>query len=174
MQLGLRPNLPIQRLRNRRRTASWRRSRRACAIRAFFLTPDHDVVEAPAIGPKTAQRLKAQGIATVRDLLKADPKSLADALDARHITAETVATWQHQATLVCKVPGLRGTHAQLLVGAGYTSADALAAADAEKVCADVLAYAHSEDGLRLLRNGEPPDLEKIKAWLSAARSTAAA
>lgn len=140
----------------------------------YFLTPDHDVVEAPAIGPKTAQRLKAQGIATVRDLLKADAKGLAAALDSRHITAETVLAWQHQATLVCKVPGLRGTHAQLLVGAGYTTADALASADAEKVCADVLAYAQSEDGQRLLRNGEPPDLEKIKAWLTAARSTAAA
>jgi predicted flap endonuclease-1-like 5' DNA nuclease len=140
----------------------------------YFLTPEHDIVDAPAIGPKTAQRLKTQGIATVRDLLKADPQALAAALDARHFTAETVMAWQHQATLVCKVPGLRGTHAQLLVGAGYTSADTLANADAEKVCADVLTFAHSEEGQRLLRNGEPPDLEKIKAWLSAARSTAAA
>jgi len=140
----------------------------------YFLTPEHDILEAPAIGPKTAQRLKAQNVSTVRDLLKADPKVLAEALDTRHITADTVIAWQQQATLVCKVPGLRGTHAQLLVGAGYTTADELAAAEAEKVCADVLAFAQSDEGQRLLRNGEPPDLEKIKAWLNAARNTAAA
>lgn len=140
----------------------------------FFLTSDQDVVEAPSIGPKTAERLYAHGIKTVRDLLKAEPGALATLLDARHIDAGTIADWQHQARLVCKVPGLRGTHAQLLVGAGYRTADALAQADADKVCADVLAYARSADGQRLLRNGEAPDMAKIKGWLSAARSTAAA
>ncbi len=140
----------------------------------FFLAPDQDVVDAPSIGPKTAERLYAHGVKTVRDLLKAEPAALAVLLDVRHIDAGTIADWQHQARLVCKVPGLRGTHAQLLVGAGYHTADALAEADAEKVCADVLAYARSADGQRLLRNGEPPDMEKIKGWLTAARSTAAA
>jgi len=140
----------------------------------YFLALDEDIVEAPSIGPKTAQRLKAHDIKVVRDLLKAEPQALAASLDTKHITAETIVAWQQQATLVCKVPGLRGTHAQLLVGAGYTSTDALANADAEKVCADVLAYAQSADGQRLLRNGEPPDIQKIKAWLTAARSTAAA
>ena len=37
----------------------------------------------------------------------------------RHITAERITSWQHQARLVCTIPWLRGTHAQILVGAGY-------------------------------------------------------
>lgn len=140
----------------------------------LFLGPDHDVVEAPSIGPKTAARLYAHGIKTVRDLLAAEPAKLADLVDVRHIDAQTIADWQHQARLVCKVPNLRGTHAQLLVGAGYQTADSIAEADADKLCADVLAFANSSEGQRILRDGEAPDIEKIKGWLEAARSAIAA
>jgi hypothetical protein len=38
----------------------------------------------------------------------------------------------------------------------------------------VLAYATSTAGQRLLRNGDPPDIEKIRGWLEAARSVRAA
>jgi hypothetical protein len=110
----------------------------------------------------------------VRDLLKADPAALAVLVNARHITAETISGWQDQARLVCTVPDLRGTHAQLLVGSGYRSAEAIAAAEPEKLCADVLAFAATVAGMRLLRNGDPPDIEKIKSWLEAARSMLAA
>jgi hypothetical protein len=140
----------------------------------FYLTLDQDVVDGPAIGPKTAERLYPHGIKTVRDLMRAEPAALAVLVDARHITAETIAGWQDQARLVCTVPGLRGTHAQLLVGAGYHTAEAIAAAEAEKLCADVLAFATSVVGQRLLRNGDPPDIEKIKGWLESARSVKAA
>ncbi len=144
------------------------------AEKRFYLMLDQDVVDAPSIGPKTAERLAAAGIKTVRDLMKAEPAALAEKLDVRHIDAGTIVDWQDQANLVCKVPGLRGTHAQLLVGAGYRTADAIAEADADKLCAAVLEYAKSSEGQRLLRNGEPPDIEKIKGWLTAARSTIAA
>jgi hypothetical protein len=142
--------------------------------RRFHLTLDHDVVDGPSIGPKTAERLHPHGIKTVRDLMKADPAALAVLIGARHIGAETISGWQDQARLVCTVPGLRGTHAQLLVGSGYRSADEIASAEAEKLCADVLAFAATAPGQRLLRNGDPPDIERIKGWLEAARSMKAA
>jgi Domain of unknown function (DUF4332) len=140
----------------------------------FHLTLDQDVVDGPSIGPKTAERLYPHGVKTVRDLLRADPAALAVLVGARHITAEAISGWQDQARLVCSVPGLRGTHAQLLVGAGYRSGDAIAAAEPEKLCADVLAFAASTAGQRLLRNGDAPDIERIKGWLEAARSMQAA
>ena len=107
----------------------------------FYLTLDQDVVDGPSIGPKTAERLHPHGIRTVRDLLRAEPAALAVLVNARHITPEAISGWQDQARLVCTVPGLRGTHAQLLVGAGYRSGDAIADAEADKLCADVLAFA---------------------------------
>ena len=140
----------------------------------YYLTLDSDVVDGPSIGPKTAERLLPHGIKTIRDLMRAEPAALAVLMDTRHITPETIADWQDQARLVCTVPGLRGTHAQLLVGAGYRSGDAIAAAEADKLCADVLAFAASKDGQRVLRNGDPPDIEKIKGWLEAAHSVKAA
>jgi hypothetical protein len=140
----------------------------------YYLTLDHDVVDGPSIGAKTAERLYPHGVRTVRDLLRADPAALSVLVNARHITAEVISGWQDQAQLVCTVPGLRGTHAQLLVGAGYRTAEAIADAEPEKLCADVLNFATSTAGQRLLRNGDPPDIERIKGWLEAARSARAA
>jgi hypothetical protein len=138
------------------------------------LTLDDDIAEGPAIGAKTVKRLRTLGIATVRDLLKADPEALAALLDARPVTSQTVGAWQDQALLMCGVPGLEAAHAQLLVGAGYRSAEAIAAAEAEKLCADLIAFAATPAGQRALRNGEVPDIERIGTWLEAARGTRAA
>jgi hypothetical protein len=138
------------------------------------LTLDHDIGEGPAVGAKTVKRLRALGIDTVRDLLKADPAALALRLNQRSVTGETVGAWQDQALIMCAIPGLRGRHAQLLVGAGYRSAEAVAQAEADKLCADVLSFAATAAGQRVLRNGEVPDIRKINSWLEAARRMRAA
>jgi hypothetical protein len=138
------------------------------------LTLDHDLGDGPAVGTKIVKRLRALGIETVRDLLKADPAALALQLASRGVTQQTVGEWQDQALLMCAVPGLRGTHAQLLVGAGYRSAEAIADAEAEKLCADVLAFAVTPAGQRVLRNADVPDIESIKSWREDARRMQAA
>jgi hypothetical protein len=138
------------------------------------LTLDHDIGDGPAIGARTLKALRAQGIATVRDLLKADPAALAVRLNARQLTAQTVGEWQDQALLMCAVPGLKAAHAQLLVGAGYRSAAAIADAEPEKLCTDVTAFAATAAGQRALRSAEVPDAERIKGWREAARGMRAA
>ncbi len=137
------------------------------------LTLDHDVGDGP-VGTKTVKRLRALGIETVRDLLKADPAALALQLNSRSVTAQAIGEWQDQALIMCAVPGLRATHAQLLVGAGYRSAEAIAGAEAEKLCADVLAFAATPAGQRVLRNADVPDIESIKGWREDARRMQAA
>jgi Domain of unknown function (DUF4332) len=146
------------------------RSRKA----SVQLTLDHEIGDGPAIGGKTVKRLRALGMATVRDLLKADPAALAVQLNGRSITAQTIGEWQDQALIMCAVPGLRATHAQLLVGAGYRSAEAIADAEPEKLCADVLAFAMTPPGQRVLRNADVPDIESIKGWREDARAMQAA
>lgn len=140
----------------------------------FYLTRSQDVVDAPSIGPKTADRLIEEGVKTVGDLMDADAETLAELIDVRHITAEVIRDWQAQSDLVMTVPNLRGTHAQLIVGAGFRDAESLAIADPADLSARVLAFAASADGQRVLRSGAPPDIEAIAAWGAAARHARAA
>ncbi len=136
----------------------------------LYLQPSDDVEKAPSIGPKMAERLYSLGVKTVADLFAADPDTLSDKLDQRNVSDETIVDWQDQARLVCSVPGLRGTHAQLLVGAGYRTREAIADAAEDKLCSAVLTFAISSEGHRILRDGTPPDIERIKGWLENANA----
>ncbi|MGD9785206.1 MAG: DUF4332 domain-containing protein [Hyphomicrobiaceae bacterium] len=138
------------------------------------LAAGDDVERAPSIGPRTAERLAAVSIRTVSDLLAADAVDVARRIDARHITARDVTAWQDQARLVMAVPGLSGSGAQLLVGAGYRNIEAIAEADPVALSATVLAYAATTDGRHVLREGAPPDIERIKSWIENAGAAQAA
>lgn len=131
----------------------------------FYLALDDDILRAPSVGPRTAARLVTAGIAMVRDLLRADPQELSLRLDQRHMTPARVTAWQAQARLVCTMPWLRGTHAQLLVGAGFDTIDKILEADDGALCAAVLQFAMTRDGQSVLRSGPPPDMERIVRWI---------
>lgn len=131
----------------------------------FYLSLDDDIVDAPSIGPRTAERLRPARLFTVRDLLAADPDEVGMLVTARHITAAAVRDWQDQARLVITVPFLRGTHAQLLVGAGFRSASMVANADQATLMSALLKFATSREGQGILRNGSPPDIEKVLVWM---------
>jgi Domain of unknown function (DUF4332) len=138
------------------------------------LSLEADVVDAPSIGPRIAQKLNAVGIDTVGDFLKAHPIALASRLQSSLMTPEVLAEWQDQTRLMCELGELRATQAKLLVSAGYKSVDAIAAAEPDQLSADVLRYALTKEGQRLLRDGHVPDIEQIRAWATAARSIKAA
>jgi hypothetical protein len=106
--------------------------------------------------------------------MRADAEALASTLNDRRIKAATIRDWQDQAGLVMTIAGLRGTHAQLLVGAGYRTRAMIAEADPVALSAAVLKFAVSSDGERVLRNGEAPDIEKIKSWIENAALNQAA
>jgi hypothetical protein len=135
----------------------------------------HEPLEAaPSIGPKMAERFAPLGIKTVADFLAADPAKMASRLADRRISDVMIEEWQCQARLVMEIAGLRGTHAQLLTGAGDRTTPAIAAADPGKLSNDVLQFGASPDGRRVLREGVPPEVEKIKAWVNLARAAMAA
>jgi predicted flap endonuclease-1-like 5' DNA nuclease len=141
--------------------------------RAYLFESD-DLEAAPSIGPKMAERFAAVGVHTVGDFLERDAMQLADDLDDSRFDSETLTDWQDQARMVIDIPGLRGTHAQLLVGAGYRTAEAVAEADPVVLSAHVLKFAATSAGRRVLREGRPPDIEKIKSWVGAAKHAMAA
>lgn len=139
-----------------------------------YLAATDDLEAAPSIGPKMAQRFADLGIKTVGDFLAADTVQTAGRLADRRIDAAMLASWQDQARLVMGIPGLRGTHAQLLTGAGFRSVEAITSADAAALCAAVLQFATSTDGKRALRDGDPPEMDKIRGWIDLAHEAAKA
>ncbi|MEM9355937.1 MAG: DUF4332 domain-containing protein [Pseudomonadota bacterium] len=134
----------------------------------FYLAIDDDLEAAPSIGPKTATRLEAIGLYKVRDLLDADPETVAELVAVRHITRQVVIDWQDQARLVMSVSRLRGTHAQLLVGSGFRTVEAVAGADPSDLTSAILQFAQTRDGQRILRDGNSPQIDKVNEWVQAA------
>jgi len=134
-------------------------------MKRFYLSPDDDIVKAPSIGPKTAARLTPAGLVLVRDLLACDPEDVVARTANRYITVGRIADWMAQARLVCTIPWLRGTHAQLLVGAGYDTLTKLSRADASSVCSAILRFSATREGQSILRSGPPPEIDRIACWI---------
>jgi hypothetical protein len=131
----------------------------------FFLDIESPIVDAPSIGPKMAEKLSPFNIITVGDLIACDATGLAEQLAERGVSREVVEQWQQQAMLVCRIPNLRGHDAQMLVGAGYTTAELVAAGNASTMLEKVLGFASSKSGTRLLRGSPTPDASEIADWI---------
>jgi predicted flap endonuclease-1-like 5' DNA nuclease len=140
----------------------------APVISRIRLSREAAVVDAPSIGPKTANRLAIIGVKTVGDLLALAPEDAAARIKASHINAGVIKDWQAQALLACSVPELNGTNAQLLVGAGIYSVDDLAAADVDFLIDAIAMYAQSKEGERSLRGSALPDRSRVKTWIESA------
>lgn len=139
-----------------------------------YLAAQDQLEAAPSIGPKMADRFATLGIKTVGEFLNCDTNATAKRLGDRRIDPTLLDQWKAQARLVMEIAGLRGTHAQLLTGAGYMTAASVAVADPDRLTAEVTWFATTNDGKRLLRDGSAPEADKIKAWVGLARAAAKA
>jgi len=131
----------------------------------FYLDRHAQVLDAPSVGSRTAERLRNAGIHTVDDLLRADPQALALQLRDRRVTAETVRQWQQQTALACRVPELRGHDAQILVAVGITDPEQLAQADAASLWQKVASFIQTKEAKRIIRSGKQPDAEEVRQWI---------
>ncbi len=136
------------------------------------LTLDAPVEDAPSIGAKTASRLTAVGIKTVKDLLDVSPDGAAAQIKVKHINASLIRDWQSQAELACAIANLTSAGAQLLVAAGVRDADDLANAEADTLINLIDEFALTSDGQRILRDGAPPKRDEIDRWIAAAKEKA--
>ena len=116
-----------------------------------------------------AKRLEKVGIHTVGQLLNATPEEVARELKSQRVSATTVRQWQRQASLVCRVPELRGHDAQILVACGIETPERLAAFTPADLAALVLPLVKTKQGRRLLRNGSEPNAAEIARWIQSAR-----
>ncbi|MFM9065549.1 MAG: DUF4332 domain-containing protein, partial [Pirellula sp.] len=131
----------------------------------FYLDLASPVVDAPTIGPKMAQKLEAIRVKTIGDLLAGDSGDIAEAIGEKAVTPDTVETWKSQSMLVCRVPNLRGQDAQLLVAAGYRTAESIADASGDSLYEAIARVASTKQGLRYLRGGNPPDRQRVVSWI---------
>lgn len=136
----------------------------------LYLDRKDPIEKAPSIGPKTAGQLENVGVKLVADLLDRPAETIAAALKIRHFDATLIRGWQHQAQLMCTVPGLRGYEAQLLVACSITSRSDLVAAHAPDLTRTVAAFAQTPSGQRVLRDSAIPDEAEITEWITAAQS----
>jgi hypothetical protein len=135
----------------------------------FYLDTTNDIEAAPSIGPTRAEQLKSLGVETVAQLLAADPADLAERLDDSRVDAATVVAWQHQSGLMCRIPGLRGHDAQVLVGSGFTSAEEIAGMKPADLLQFVDPFCDTIEGQRALRGSVRPDLAEVTQWIQGAR-----
>lgn len=172
----IKPSVDTERPSSRRRQANNEAARVATVklkqetTHRFYLEVNDPVVDAPSIGPKTAERLNEVDIYTVAHLLDANPEEVAARLDDRRTKAETVEQWQLQAQLVCRIPNLRGHDAQILVACGVEDPVTLSSMEATSFLKKVLAFVSTKDGQRVVRNGKKPDLAEVTAWIEWANS----
>lgn len=131
----------------------------------FFLELDSPIVDAPSIGGGTAKRLRKAGIRKVSDLLECDVELIAEATRASYVTEESLTEWQNQSRLQCRVPGLRGHDAQILVACGLSDPDAICQMTPDAILEVVEPFATSTEGERILRSSNPPDRAEITNWI---------
>ena len=131
----------------------------------FYLELESSIESAPSIGNRLAEKLESVGIRTVNDLLQADAESLASRLGNRKVNGDVVRSWQSQASLVCRVPNLRGHDAQLLVMAGVNSPERLAKSVAANLLDEVRVVCRTTEGQRILRGSKEPDLAEVTDWI---------
>ncbi len=130
------------------------------------LTLASPIVDAPAIGPKTAARFHAIGCNTIEDFLSRDPEQVAQELGTSWINAQLVSRWQHQSLLVCQVDRLTAMGSGLLVMAGIDSASTLATQNAHELHDRLISLAQTSEGKRMMREQEPPPLKTIERWIA--------
>ena len=131
----------------------------------FYLSRTSDVVQAPSIGPKTAEILHTAGVRTIEELLSIPAERISEKLNQKKLTADVVRRWQVQAQLVCRIPELRGHDAQILAACGIHSPESLSDRNPEELLNSMKPFLESAEGRKVLRNQPGPNLQEVTEWI---------
>jgi energy-coupling factor transporter ATP-binding protein EcfA2 len=153
------------RTRSAKVAAAERQPRRTKRPLEFLLQRNSPATAAPSINAATGERLAGVGIRTIADLLAADPQSAADELGDARFDAATIARWQSESRLACRIPGLPRYAARLLAACDLTEAEQVAGANAAELVTKIGQLCRKTNGRRLLGNHEPPTRTRVGAWI---------
>ena len=134
------------------------------------LTIVSPIVDAPAIGPKTAARFHAIGCHTIEDFLGRDSEQVAQELNTSWINSRLVFQWQKQSLLACQIDRMTAVGSGLLVLAGIDSASALANQNAMELQKRLESLSQTSEGKRLMRDKEAPLLKTVEHWIASAET----
>lgn len=137
--------------------------------RRNYLHSTSDVVEAPSINQRTAERLKAVGIHTIQHLLDVNAVTAERKIDYQRIKTENIKEWQAQAALRCHIPFLLDSHAQLLVACGITTVESLTTSKLNETWNRVKQFLPSSECRRILGSHQIPDFSDMRKWVLAAQ-----
>lgn len=132
------------------------------------LTLANPIVDAPAIGPKTAARFIEIGCESVGDFIAGDPEKLSAQLATKWITPRLVSQWQAESQLACDIERLTASGSGLLIMVGIGTAMELSKQNASALHSLICAASETTEGKRLLRDKAPPPLKSIQEWIDSA------
>ena len=127
--------------------------------------PGVKVQSIEGIGPKYAEALNGQGIATTQDLLSAcaDPKDRKALSEKIKVSPKRVLTWVNHADLM-RIKGVGGEYAELLEAAGVDTVPELATRNPTNLHAKI---AEVNEAKKLTRR--IPSQKSVESWVAEAK-----
>jgi energy-coupling factor transporter ATP-binding protein EcfA2 len=131
----------------------------------FYLTESSSLAEFPVLGSGTTESFGKIGITNIGQLLVADAIVVAEQLDRKQITADTVGLWQAHMRLMTSVPGITLNDAQVLAACGIRSFDDLRRAVPIELEALIRNFLRSERGQRFATSLTRFNASQIREWV---------
>ena len=121
-----------------------------------------------SLGPRTAGQLATVGVRSVAELLAAQPHAVAQRLQQRSLSAQTLVTWQCEARLILALPQLPATSARLLAAAGISSPERIRHCTPTELFA-LLEAAQQSCPESWLAGTDLPSIAEISEWIRLAQ-----
>ena len=129
-------------------------------------------IESIVSDPEDRKQLRAAGIHSLNELMSGTTDEVAATVNAYWITSDTIDTWRYEATLLQQVPGMTATAARMFVGAGYQSAEKVAAENVDDIYRSIVAFAATTRGRRCLQRPVVPTRPQVSLWVRQIKSRA--
>jgi energy-coupling factor transporter ATP-binding protein EcfA2 len=131
----------------------------------FYLTEGSSLAEFPVLGSGTTESFGKIGITNIGQLIAADASAVAEQLDRKQITAETVGLWQAHMRLMTSVPSVTLSDAQVLAACGIRSFADLRRAVPIELETTIRDFLRSERGQRFAGSIAHFNASQIREWV---------